>query len=225
MSPRSFLQLAVSLALLVAIGAGCVPVSRYIVSAPAALPPPLRGKVDGTGVANLKLFDLDLGLAALDHAQSPTDEVPSFFLLVVFKAGQATYAFDPTKPTVRTTDERVLHPYAYVGPGKYTGGDDWNAFPRGCFAGLRGFWGSYRGRLHDSLPRMTEPRQYAISAKVCFVLAFDVRVKSSIELALEGLDRQGQHQQVPALRFVRRAGRSTIVADRPAILEDLVEHP
>jgi hypothetical protein len=233
MIPTSLQRIVALLTLLSAHGCGFLPpTTRYLVSAPEQVPPPLHGKVQSNGEASLQLLDLDLRLEAVDYALDPkagggsddrafaltapvTAEVPFFALLVVFKPGQATYAFDPTKPTVRTPDGRVLHPFAYVGPGKYTVGDDWNLKPRGCFNPLK--------HPMDAVPmqRMTEPRKYTIGGTMCFGLAFDVRVLTSIELSLEGLDRQGQHEQVPALRFVRRAGRSTLVAARPIALEDL----
>jgi hypothetical protein len=200
-----------------------------MVSAPAVVPLPLHGHVHASGEAILWLGDLGLELMALDYSLNPRhpntnqraispgplpSEPPPFLLQVVLEPGKAGCAFDPTKPTVTTPDGRAIHSYAYLGPGKLKVGNDWNAFERGCFAGGH-------ANHPELLLRATQARVYPIGEKTCFVLGFDLRVQAGLTLTLDGLDSQGAHLQMPSLLFVRRDAASTLVATRPAMLEEV----
>jgi hypothetical protein len=198
---------------------GCVPVMDYFVSAPVAVPLPLQGKVYESGEGTFSLVGLEMGLAALDDLPKPEEArrraagngAPPFLLLVWFDPEAGGYAFDPAKAAVRTADGRRLPPSAFVGPGTFLRGDAWNGVPRGCFP-REGYNSSV------DLPRLTESQRYAVVRRVCFVLAFDLSVDTGVEVAIDGLERNGEAVPLPSIRFLRRSARSQVVPQRPPAL-------
>jgi hypothetical protein len=198
----------------------------YFVSAPAALPPGVPGKLHGSGEAELRLPAFKLRLSGLDvtpkggvdliivpvpYKVDPSP-IPSLMLLLVFEPSGLGLSFDPSETWVETDDGRALHPVSYVGPGQLSAVRE-NA--QGCVAE------QHRFRAEPELPRRTEARSWPLPlGGTCFVLAFDLRVEppGRVIVNVRGIAKEGHPVTIPGVRFFRRAASASVVNTRPAAL-------
>ena len=196
------------------LGAECPTTYHYMLSTPAALPPPLQGKVYSSGATEIRLPDLKLWLQALDGVAVERMPLPpgapplSLMLLFAFQPGNAPWSFQPMSVAVRTDDGRQFAPMAYAGPGAFEPGDHQNG-TRGCFA----------NEHHMELLRRTADLRYPIPRESCFVLAFGVRLSGIATLEVGGLAREGQVLSLPPISLVKLPASDVLMTRRPAALE------
>jgi len=216
-APRSLLALTWTLALQPA----CTPLLHYHVSALEGLPPGVVGAVDASGRALLVLDDLKLALSAIDavpiRQREAPGPIPSLMVLLEFEPAAPGLSFNAMRLFVRTPDRGRLPAAAYVGPGRM--GISSDAGRRQCIQPIRprvfGPWEQLPDRVDAEFLPLPPGRH------TCFVVAFDttVTLESHVEMAIEGIARQGQQVVVPSLLFSRRSAKSYLIDLRPAALD------
>lgn len=178
--------------------------SPYQVSAPEALPPGIVGQVEKSGHTVLRLDALKLGLLALDAIPTPplpnpglTSISPSLMIRFEFEPAILGYSFNPMLVSLRTAEGKILHPVAYVGPGKLL----WHQYGRSCHQP-----GPGRFRASVELPARLESLFIPLpSGSACFVVSFDTRVGlGTVVLSIEGINRGAEPVAIPAFALSRR---------------------
>ena len=210
-----------ALACLLAVQAACTPIIHYHVSAPEGLPPRVVGAVDTSGRTHLVLDDLKLGLSAIDAVPIRVGEapgpVPSLMVLFEFEPALPGFSFNPMKVSVRTPDGGRLLPVAYVGPGRLNFRHDpgWRQCVQPVKPRIFGPWEQLPDRVDDAFVPLPPQRW------TCFVVAFDttVALETRVEMAVEGVAREGRAVAIPSLPFSRRSAKGYAIDLRPAALD------
>jgi hypothetical protein len=167
------------------------------------------------------LDDLKLALSAIDavpiRQREAPGSIPPLMVLLEFEPAAPGLSFNAMRLFVRTPDRSRLPAAAYVGPGRMGVSSD--PGQRQCIQPVRprvfGPWEQLPDRVDDEFLPLPPGRH------TCFVVAFDttVTLESHVDMAIEGIARQGQPVVVPSLLFSRRSAKSYLIDLRPAALD------
>jgi hypothetical protein len=189
--------------------AACLPIVSYedlTVSAPAAIPPGLRGEIDENGRTILWLDEIDLRVDIRNASGREKVLVLSpFFVdghstrlgvdvpLVIFlelHPKRAGFSFDPMAVRLMRYRDQAVAPREFIGPGHPAGGNT-------CLDST--------GR-HLEAKTAPEPLDLLPgAAATCFVLAYAGSSPSvEFRLLLGGLSSRGEPVELPELHFKER---------------------
>jgi hypothetical protein len=202
------------------LAAGCLFLScapahvPFEVSAPAAIPPGVLGKIDPDGTTTLYLDDLDLNIAMRDQRlhQVKTDwqfALVPFLLPIVFAPVRTTVAADSANrvPHVMVLNFRPREEeFSFDPQGVRVTFDEGNEYRAETFIGpvnesCTGGWIAVDASRDFALPA---------GETSCFVLQFPIESSPAMgfRLYLTGLLRDGETTQPLELRFARFSGNT-----------------
>jgi len=210
--------------------AGCSSSLEYGVSVPVVAG--AVAKIEDSGRTTVTVGEVSVGILCLDVASAKSHwygtysecclvnkytplEIPPLMIQFEIRARVPGYSFDPMQVGLRTHEGRVLHPIAYVGPGRVT------TAPQNLSRSCEPLRAPSRG-LHPFLAPSTDSVPYDLPTdSVCFVVRFDTTITAPGDgtLLLQGIARAGQPQDLLTYPLVRRAAKSNLFTVRPDALE------